>query len=114
MAGRPFYILDVFAEKKYPGVPQVVLHHIGSEPFFVGNLEIIPVRMMHYRLPVLGFRIGDFAYLTDANYIPEGEKEKLEQLRGWCRRGPEMARVTDIQAEWEEATGEFQDFSIRH
>ena len=67
----------VFAEKKYPGVPQVVLHHIGSEPFFVGNLEIIPVRMMHYRLPVLGFRIGDFAYLTDANYIPEGEKEKL-------------------------------------
>ena len=46
--------------------------------------------------------------------VAEGEKEKLEQLLGWCRRGPDLARVTDIQAEWEEATGEFQDFSIRH
>jgi acylphosphatase len=46
--------------------------------------------------------------------VVEGEKEKLEQLLGWCRRGPDLARVTDIQAEWEEGTGEFQDFSIRH
>jgi phosphoribosyl 1,2-cyclic phosphate phosphodiesterase len=67
----------VFAEKKYPGVPQVIMHHISTEPFWVGELEIIPIRMMHYRLPVLGFRLGDFAYLTDANYISEGEKEKL-------------------------------------
>jgi phosphoribosyl 1,2-cyclic phosphate phosphodiesterase len=67
----------VFAEKKYPGVPQVIMHHISTEPFWVGELEVIPIRMMHYRLPVLGFRLGDFAYLTDANYISEGEKEKL-------------------------------------
>lgn len=67
----------VFAEKKYPGVPQVVMHHISTEPFKLGSLEIIPIRMMHYRLPVLGFRMGDFAYLTDANYISEVEKEKL-------------------------------------
>jgi phosphoribosyl 1,2-cyclic phosphate phosphodiesterase len=40
-------------------------------------MEVIPVRMMHYRLPVFGFRLGDFAYLTDGNYIPEAEKEKL-------------------------------------
>jgi acylphosphatase len=46
--------------------------------------------------------------------VVEGEKDKLEQLLGWCRRGPDLAKVTDIQAEWEEATGEFQDFSIRH
>ena len=46
--------------------------------------------------------------------IAEGEREKLEQLLGWCRRGPDLARVTDIQAEWEEGTGEFQDFTIRH
>jgi acylphosphatase len=46
--------------------------------------------------------------------VVEGEKEKLEQLLGWCKQGPDLARVTDIQAEWEEATGEFQDFSIRH
>ena len=67
----------VFAEKKYPGIPQVQMHPISSDPFLMGKVEIIPIRMMHYRLPVLGFRIGDFAYLTDANYIAESEKEKL-------------------------------------
>jgi len=67
----------IFAEKKYPGVPQVRMHAIDSSPFQVGSLEVIPIRMMHYRLPVLGFRIGEFAYLTDANYISESEKEKL-------------------------------------
>lgn len=67
----------VFAEKKYPGIPQVVMHPISTDPFSVGPLEITPIRMMHYRLPVLGFRIGEFAYLTDGNYIPELEKEKL-------------------------------------
>lgn len=46
--------------------------------------------------------------------VVEGERDKLEQLLGWCRRGPDLARVTDIQAEWEEETGEFQDFAIRH
>lgn len=67
----------VFAEKKYPGIPQVMIHNISTEPFQIGNLEIIPIRLMHYRLPVLGFRMGDFAYLTDGNYISEAEKEKL-------------------------------------
>ncbi len=67
----------VFAEKKYPGVPQVELHVVENRPFMVDGIEIIPVRAMHYRLPVLGFRIGDFAYLTDANFISEEEKEKL-------------------------------------
>lgn len=67
----------VFAEKKYPGIPQVIMHTISNELFQIGELEVIPIRMMHYRLPVLGFRLGDFAYLTDGNYIPEGEKEKL-------------------------------------
>lgn len=67
----------IFAEKKYPGVPQVIMHQISTEPFTVGSVDIIPIRMMHYRLPVLGFRIGEFAYLTDGNYISEGEKEKL-------------------------------------
>ena len=67
----------VFAEKKYPGIPQVRTHTIANDPFYIGDMEVIPIRMMHYRLPVLGFRLGDFAYLTDANFIPEGEKEKL-------------------------------------
>jgi phosphoribosyl 1,2-cyclic phosphate phosphodiesterase len=71
----------IFAEKKYPGIPQVMMHLISVEPFYIGNIEIIPIRMMHYRLPVLGFRIGDFAYLTDGNYISESEKEKLFGLK---------------------------------
>jgi phosphoribosyl 1,2-cyclic phosphate phosphodiesterase len=67
----------VFTEKKYPGVPQVNERLITTEPFSIGDMEIMPVRLMHYRLPILGFRIHDFAYLTDGNYISEDEKEKL-------------------------------------
>lgn len=67
----------VFAEKKYPGIPQVRMHTITSDPFRLGDLKVVPIRMMHYRLPVFGFRLGEFAYLTDGNYIPEAEKEKL-------------------------------------
>ena len=67
----------VFAEKKYPGVPQINQHLISTDPFNIGVLEIIPIRLMHYRLPILGFRIADFAYLTDANYISDEEREKI-------------------------------------
>ncbi len=71
----------VFAEKKYPGIPQVLTHYITTENFQINGLEIIPIRMLHYRLPVLGFRIGNFAYLTDCNYISEEEKDKLKGVK---------------------------------
>jgi phosphoribosyl 1,2-cyclic phosphate phosphodiesterase len=71
----------VFAEKKYPGIPRVRMHEISTDPFPVGEMEVVPVRLMHYRLSVLGFRMGDFAYLTDANYIPEAEKKKLSGVK---------------------------------
>jgi phosphoribosyl 1,2-cyclic phosphate phosphodiesterase len=68
----------------------------------VGNLEIIPVRMMHYRLPVLGFRIGEFAYLTDGNYIPDAEKKKLAGLKylvvNALRREPHISHFNLTQA----------------
>ncbi len=67
----------IFAEKKYPGVPQINLNTIFNQEFFVGDISIIPIRAMHYRLPILGFRIGDFTYLTDFNYISDEEKEKI-------------------------------------
>jgi phosphoribosyl 1,2-cyclic phosphate phosphodiesterase len=67
----------VFAEYQYPGIPKMRLNDIGSHNFKIKNLEIIPLRLFHYRLPILGFRVGDFAYITDANYIPEETKEKL-------------------------------------
>lgn len=67
----------VFSEHKYPGVPRMNLIRIDDQPFSIGSTEIIPVRVYHYRLPVYGFRTGDLAYITDANYIPEENKKKL-------------------------------------
>ena len=69
-----------FAERKYPGVPEIRLHTIGAEPFAVGGLGITPVFGTHFMLPVTGFRIGNLAYLTDFNRIEEPEMEKLRGL----------------------------------
>jgi len=74
----------IFAEYKYPGIPQVNIHYIDNQPFEVNHLSITPVRVLHYRLPVLGFRLNDFAYITDANHISEDEKKKLEGLKGFA------------------------------
>ena len=71
----------IFAERKYPGIPQVNFHHIQNEPFSVGGIEIMPVRAYHHRLPVLGYRIGDFTYITDANFIAPEELEKIKGTR---------------------------------
>lgn len=67
----------VFAEYQYPGIPKMRLNLIPEFGFTIGSLSLLPLRVYHYRLPVFGFRIGDFAYITDANYIPEDTKEKL-------------------------------------
>ncbi|MCU0379165.1 MAG: MBL fold metallo-hydrolase [Bacteroidales bacterium] len=67
----------VFAENRYPGVPKMELHTIAGNSIEVNGDMIIPLRIFHYRLPILGFRIGDVAYITDANYIPEDTREKI-------------------------------------
>jgi phosphoribosyl 1,2-cyclic phosphate phosphodiesterase len=67
----------VFSENHYPGVPKMNLHTIENYSFDISGDTIVPLRIFHYRLPILGFRIGDMAYITDANYIPEETKEKL-------------------------------------
>ncbi|MEQ9298890.1 MAG: MBL fold metallo-hydrolase [Cyclobacteriaceae bacterium] len=67
----------VFAEKKYPGVPRVVTQEIDNSEFKVGETPVLPIEVMHYKLPVFGFRIGDFTYITDANSISEEEKKKV-------------------------------------
>ena len=71
----------VFAERKYPGIPQVNFHVIDLQPFRINNTEVIPIRALHYRLPVLGYRVGEFAYLTDANFIGPEEIEKIKGVR---------------------------------
>ncbi len=69
-----------FDDLKYPGAAEFDIKIIGNNRFEIGNSEITPIRVYHYKLPVLGFRIGNIAYITDANYIPEEEFEKLHNL----------------------------------
>lgn len=74
---REFYY--VFSDEKYPGIPEVNLNTIKeNEPFYIDNVEFTPIQVLHYYLPVLGFRIGDFVYITDANKIEPKEMEKIK------------------------------------
>jgi phosphoribosyl 1,2-cyclic phosphate phosphodiesterase len=68
----------IFASIKYPGIPEINLITIDKSPFKIQGLTIHPVEVMHMKLPVLGFRIGDFSYITDANYMDASEKEKIK------------------------------------
>jgi phosphoribosyl 1,2-cyclic phosphate phosphodiesterase len=67
----------VFAERQYPGIPKMRLFNLEGHVCNIKGIDLIPIRVFHYHLPVYGFRIGNFAYITDANYIPEESKEKL-------------------------------------
>ncbi|MDR3059317.1 MAG: MBL fold metallo-hydrolase [Prevotella sp.] len=70
-----------FRENKYPGVPSFRLHEIENNTTFnIADIKIQPIRVMHYMLPILGYRIGNFAYLTDVKHIPEEEYAKLKNL----------------------------------
>ncbi|MFH2094628.1 MAG: MBL fold metallo-hydrolase [Bacteroidota bacterium] len=72
--------LYVFADEKYPGIPEMNLHLVEKELFTAAGITIMPIEVMHYHLPVLGFRIGKFAYITDTNHIPEVSMKKLTGL----------------------------------
>lgn len=67
-----------FAAFRYPGVPEMNIHVIDEEPFWIGEIKIEPITVMHYKLPVTAFRIDNFAYITDANFISEASMKKLE------------------------------------
>jgi phosphoribosyl 1,2-cyclic phosphate phosphodiesterase len=73
---REFYY--VFAEHKYPGIPDINLNNINDEPFLIGDILVTPIKVWHLHMPVLGFRFGNFTYITDANRIEEKEKEKIK------------------------------------
>lgn len=73
---REYYY--IFTEKKYPGIPDINLHTITNESFMVGDIPVIPILVHHLKMPVLGFRFGNFTYITDANRIDEQEKEKIK------------------------------------
>lgn len=81
----------VFADVRYPGIPEIALHEFDSAPFQAGGFEFVPIQVMHHRLPVKAFRVGDFAYVTDANYIAPEEYEKL--------RGVEVLVINALRRE---------------
>ena len=73
---RDFYY--AFTETRYPGVPDLNITPIDNDPFMVGDIKVQPIQVMHHKMAVLGFRMGDFTYITDANYIEPQEQEKIK------------------------------------
>ena len=69
----------IFADFKYPGVPNVNVNLIENKEFYIDKVKVIPIRVMHHKLPVFAYRIGDISYVTDANFIAD---EELEKIRG--------------------------------
>lgn len=69
----------IFSGSNYPGIPKIALHTISKEKeFVIGDIKLIPIEVMHHKMPVLGFRINDFTYITDANFISEEEALKIQ------------------------------------
>ncbi len=67
-----------FTDTKYPGLPEITLNTIDTEPFMVGDIPVTPILVWHLKMPVFGFRFGKFTYITDANRVEESEKEKIK------------------------------------
>lgn len=66
-----------FADTRYPGVPEITLNTINGSPFMIGDIPVQPVEVWHMKMPVLGFRFGNFTYITDANRIEPEEQDKV-------------------------------------
>jgi phosphoribosyl 1,2-cyclic phosphate phosphodiesterase len=66
-----------FTEFRYPGIPEIRMNTIATDPFLVGDIEVVPVQVWHLKMPVLGFRFGKFTYITDASGMDEPEKQKI-------------------------------------
>jgi phosphoribosyl 1,2-cyclic phosphate phosphodiesterase len=75
---KDFYY--IFDGSDYPGIPKLNLHSVGTEMFEVNGIQILPIEATHYDMNILGYRIADFAYITDAKFIAEKELNKLKNL----------------------------------
>ena len=67
----------IFADHKYPGIPEIILNTIDAQTFMIGDIPVTPISVWHLHMPVIAFRFGDFTYITDANKIDAPEKEKI-------------------------------------
>ena len=68
----------VFSDEKYPGIPEIDLYTVTDAPIEVKDITLLPIDVMHYKMPVKAYRINNFTYITDANYISEEEKNKIK------------------------------------
>lgn len=91
-----------FAQDRYPGVPEFDLHTIKNKEFEIDNVKILPIKAMHYQMPVFGYRIENFTYITDANYIEDKELKKIDGSEilviNALRRKPHISHFTLDQA----------------
>lgn len=74
------YLPYVFVEDKYPGVPKLNLNIIECEPLDVAGVRVEPLRVMHAKMPILGYKIGNWAYITDASSLPDETLEKIDGI----------------------------------
>lgn len=92
----------IFADYKYPGVPRLDVHKITNLPFHAEGVEFTPIQVKHFKLPVFGFRVGDFTYITDVSEIPEAEKHKIRGSKvlvlSALRKQPHVAHFTFDEA----------------
>ena len=105
----------IFRPNPYPGVPKVTLETIHEEPFMIHDDRWWPLPVLHHKLPVLGFRIGGFAYITDANQFSELALERLEGIDvlvlNALRRESHLSHFTLEEAiEWAQRIGARQTF----
>lgn len=91
-----------FSDKKYPGVPEINLIEIENAAFNIGKTNFLPIEVMHYKLPVFGYRIENFTYITDCNYISDTEFEKIKGTKVLVINGlqhePHISHFTFEQA----------------
>ena len=80
-----------FTDIRYPGIPEIQLNTIATDPFMIGDIRVIPIPVWHLKMPVLGFRFGKFTYITDANRIDAAEREKI--------RGSEIVVLNALRME---------------
>jgi phosphoribosyl 1,2-cyclic phosphate phosphodiesterase len=92
----------IFSDEKYPGIPQIEIIEFEDQNFSIGDLDIIPINVKHYRMNVKAFRINNFAYVTDANLIDDNERKKLQNLDvlvlNALRREPHISHFTFSEA----------------
>jgi len=92
----------VFSDYRYPGAPSVNMNIIENKEFEINGVKILPIEAMHYKLPIFGFRIKNFVYLTDVSSISEKEKEKMKNtdllILDALRRKPHISHLTLEQA----------------